>query len=177
MEQTFREFTTEIGKKKGPKKMKITNSWGIYDAYKLIRKNKWYNIGKPVAESEFYSIIRSVNKLLAENLANGETVKLPFRMGWLELRKTQRGVSIVNGKLKNTYPVDWGETLRLWFEDAEAREKKILLRDENDMAYHIRYNKYPANYENKGFYLFALNRFIKLALKENIKSNKVDTLW
>ena len=44
---------------------KITNSIGVYDLYKLIRKNHWYDIGRPLKEHEFYAIIRKVNSLLA----------------------------------------------------------------------------------------------------------------
>ena len=98
-------------------------------------------------------------------------------MGELELRKYERGVSLVNGRLKVTYPIDWEETIRLWFADEEAKKNKTLLRREEKYVYHVRYCKHDANYENKSFYQFALNRFIKLALKDNIKNNQVDTLW
>jgi hypothetical protein len=50
------------------RKFAVTNSWGIRDAYKLIRKNHWFNIGRPLKESEFYHIIREVNNLLAEEI-------------------------------------------------------------------------------------------------------------
>ena len=36
---------------------KIRNSIGIYDIYKMLRKNKWLNIGRPLTEHEFYTII------------------------------------------------------------------------------------------------------------------------
>ena len=29
---------------------KITNSLGVYDSYKYIRKNKWLDIGRPLTE-------------------------------------------------------------------------------------------------------------------------------
>ena len=174
---SFDEFTEEICKKRGKKNFKVTNSWGIYDVYKHIRKNKWYNIGRPLKEHEFYSIIRGVNNLLAENIANGETIVFPHRMGKLEIRKFQSGVSLVDGRLKITYPVNWEETLRLWFEDEEAKKNKTLLRHEENYVYHIRYNKHEAVYENMCFYEFAVSKSIKQALKENIKKNKIDTLW
>jgi hypothetical protein len=44
-----------------PRYYKVNNSLGVYDAYKWIRKNKWFNIGRPLKEHEFYSIIRKVN--------------------------------------------------------------------------------------------------------------------
>ena len=88
--QTLEEFKTAHMPKrtgKGNRNIIVTNSWGVYDAYKLIRKNGWYNIGRPLKEKEFYAIVRGVNKLLAENIINGETVKFPEKMGLLELRK------------------------------------------------------------------------------------------
>lgn len=173
----YKDFKTQVAKTDCPRKAKITNSWGVYDCYKAIRKNKWMDIGKPVKEHEFYSIIRGVNTLMAEELANGREIHFPSRMGKLELRKIERGVSLVDGKLKNTYPINWDETLRLWFKDEEARKDKTLLRNEEKYIFHIKYNKYNANYENQCFYEFQLNRFIKIALKENINKGKIDTLW
>lgn len=176
-EMGYTEFKNQVVKSRVRKQAKIRNSWGSYDIYKHIRKNGWYDIGRPVKEHEFYSIIREVNKLLAEEIANGNTVIFPYRMGKLELRKSERGVSLVDGKLKITYPVNWDETIRLWFEDKEARKNKTLLRNEEDYVYHVKYCKHDANYENKSFYQFTLNRFIKQELKKNIEQKKIDTLW
>ena len=156
---------------------KITNSIGIYDIYKRVRKNHWYNIGRPLKEHEFYTIIRSINKLLADNIVNGDTVVFPEQMGKLELRKYPKGVSFVNGKLKNTYPIDWKSTNQLWAEDEEERTKKTLLRYESPLVYMVRYCKEDATYENKIFYQFRLHQKIKKRLKENIINGKIDTLW
>ena len=177
MEEAYKDYKGQVTKQSSKKQAKIRGSWGVYDAFKYIRKNGWYDIGRPLKEHEFYGIVRRVNKLLAEKIANGVTVSFPHRMGELELRKYERGVSLVNGRLKVTYPIDWEETIRLWFADEEAKKNKTLLRREEKYVYHVRYCKHDANYENKSFYQFALNRFIKLALKDNIKNNKVDTLW
>lgn len=156
---------------------KITNSIGVYDLYKKIRKNHWYDIGRPLKEHEFYAIIRGVNKLLAENIVNGETVVFPEQMGKLELRKYPRGVSFVDGKLKNTYPIDWKSTNQLWSEDEEEHRKKTLLRYETPIIYNVRYCKENATYENKTFYQFRLHQKVRKKLKENIVNGKTDTLW
>jgi hypothetical protein len=176
MEQSFQEFRQIAGIKKGTKH-KISGSFGVYDVYKKIRKNNWYNIGRPVTEHEFYTIIRSVNNKLAEEVGKGKEIKFPYSMGALELRKSQRGVTIKNGKLKITYPVDWDKTLKAWYENEEMREKKILIRDESPFLYRVQYRRNTAKFENKIFYKFALNRFIKVALKEKIKKGEIDTLW
>ena len=159
------------------RKFKITNSVGVYDMYKTIRKNGWYNIGRPLKEHEFYTIVRSVNKLLAENFINGEPVVFPACMGRLELRKYPRGVSFVDGRLRNTYPIDWGNTRKLWAMDEEARKENILLRFEIPMVYHTRYCKEHANYRNKVFYQFRLLKKLRSRLKDNIINDKTDTLW
>lgn len=173
----YTEFTSQIVKRNCPKIAKVRNSWGVYDAYKLIRKNGWYNIDRPLKEKEFYSIIRGINRLLAIEIANGNEVKFPHGMGKLELRKIKKGVFLFDDKLVNTYPINWKDTLRLWYEDKEARENKTLLRMEEEYVYHVKYTKYDATYKNQCFYEFTLNRFIKMALKENIKKGKIDALW
>ena len=124
IEKAWQRFRKEIIKAKGKgKKFKVTGSWGIYDAYKLVRKNKWYDIGRPVKEGEFYAIIRQINNRYADMIARGDTITLPSKMGKLELTKDQRGVYFdKNGNMKITYPVDWSATLKLWFEDVDARE-------------------------------------------------------
>lgn len=173
----FEEFRDKIQKKSQKKHAKVRNSYGVYDVYKVIRKKKWFNIGRPLTEHEFYSIIREVNNLLAEEMAKGNTVVFPLRMGKLELRKRKAGAVISNGKLKVNYPVDWKETLLLWYRDEEAKANKTLIRNECNEVYYVKYNKHNATYENKCFYEFALNRFIKRALKDNIIKGKIDTLW
>lgn len=173
----YQEFENKVLKRYGHKKMKVTNSWGAYDAFKHMRKNKWYNIGRPVKENEFYKIIRSVNKLLANEIANGNTVVFPYRMGKLELRKVKRGVSIVNGKMRITYPVDWHSTLKLWYEDEEAKKNKSLIRHEAKEDYSIKYSKFAANYTNMIYYEFDLNRYIRLNLRDNITKGKIESLW
>lgn len=174
---TFEEFKTQVQKKRQKTTFKVRNSFGVYDIYKIIRKNKWKDIGRPLSEHEFYSIIRSINKLLADKISNGEVIQFPHKMGELELRKRKAGVSIVNNKLKNTYPINWENTIRLWFENMKARNERTLLRTESKESYYVKYNKYKALYENKIFYQFTLNRFIKQRLKDNINQGKVDALW
>ena len=177
MTDDFKEFRNQIVRSRDKKTAKVRNSWGVYDAYKSIRKKGWYDLGRPIKEHEFYGVVRGVNSLLAAEIASGIPITFPSRMGKLELKKTLRGVSIVDNKLRINYPVNWHDTIKLWFEDEEARKNKTLLRDESREGYTIKYNKYDANYENKCFYEFAVNRFIKKALKDEIKNNKIDSLW
>lgn len=173
----FTEFKKSIRTSTKGKQFTIRNSYGVYDCYKHIRKNGWFDIGRPVKEHEFYTIIREVSKLLSKNLLTGEKVVFPCLMGQVELRKYKPDAKIVNGKLKVTYPVNWNDTLKLWYEDEEAREKKILLRFEERFIYFIKYNSFCAKYNNKVFYKFSPHVKLKKGLKEYIKNGTTDTLW
>lgn len=88
------EFRRRILKVDGPRKHKINNSFGVYDAYKFIRKNKWFDIGGPISEHDFYSIIRTINNQLAELLSCGHDITLPCQMGRLEVRKYDAKVTL-----------------------------------------------------------------------------------
>lgn len=173
----YKEFETSIRKAGQKRTVKIRDSYGVYDIYKHIRKNKWYDIGRPLKEHEFYSIIREVNNMLAKEIIKGNSISFLCGMGHIDITKYTPEVKIKEGKLKIGYAVNWKDTIKLWFEDAEARKEKILLRHEPKYIYHIKYNKAKANYKNKCFYKFAINRFIKNALSNNIKKGRVETLW
>lgn len=170
----YTEFIKDIKKVQEPRKHKVKNSYGVYDAYKWIRKNNWLNIGRPLKENEFYSIIRKINELLAKEISEGNDIILPCRMGRLEVRKTIIEPKFVNNKFASNLPVDWQATLKLWYEDEEAREHRHLIYKEDKEVFRVVYNLKDANYNNKGFYKFYINRSIKLDLKECIKNDNLD---
>lgn len=177
--KSWNEFRKEILKTDDTRIHKVTNSLGVYQSYKWIRKNKWFDIGRPLTEHEFYSIIRKVNDYLAEELIKGNDIKFPHRMGKLELRKRVPSIKIVNGKIKTDLPIDWDKTLKLWYEDEQSFNNKTLVRMEAKEVFGVRYNKANCNYNNQSYYKFRINRDIKRRLKENIKEKSIDafTLW
>lgn len=168
------DFRKSVLRVNESRKHKINNSIGIYDSYKWIRKNKWLNIGQPITEHDFYTIIRHVNNYLAECLSNGQDIILPYKLGRLEIRKFGSRIGLKNGVVKTNLPIDWDKTLKLWFEDEEAYKKKTLIKMEEKEIFKIFYNRSRANYRNKGFYSFRINRDIKRKLKYNIKSGRID---
>lgn len=168
------EFRKQVLKINGPRVHKVNNSYGVYDIYKYIRKNKWFDIGQPVTEHQFYSIIRRMNNLLADALIHGHDIELPCRMGVIEVRKYDARISIENGKVKTNLPVDWDRTLKLWSEDEEAYKERTLIKMEEKEIFSIFYNRTAANYKNKSFYEFRPNRQLKLMIKRRIKAGKLD---
>ena len=168
------DFRKKVLKLDKPRQHKVNNSLGVYDAYKWIRKNKWLDIGRPITEHEFYTIIRQVNNLLAENFLKGRDIVLPHRLGTIELRKYETKMSFNNGKLHTNLPIDWDRTLKLWAEDEEAYKEKMLVKVEEKEIFKVFYNKGKANYNNKSFYEFNVNRDLKKRLKQRIKEGKLD---
>lgn len=168
------DFRRSILKVDGPRKHKVNNSNGVYQAYKYIRKNKWFNIGRPLTEHEFYTIVRQVNNYLADELLHGHDITLPHRLGRIELRKYDARITINDGVLKTNLPVDWDRTLKLWSEDEEAYKERTLVKMEEKEIFKVFYNRRNANYENKSFYEFEVNRDLKRRLKQKIKSGAID---
>lgn len=170
----YTQFINKIKKVQSNRKHKINGSIGVYDIYKYIRKNKWQNIPRPLKEAEFYKIIRKVNQLLALELSKGKEINLPHRLGTLEIRKRPTRVEIINGKLVTTLPIDWDATLKLWFEDKQSREDKVLIKQETEDVFKVYYNKNKADYTNKTFYDFKPNRDIKRSLTKQAKEGYLD---
>lgn len=168
------EFRRKVLKVDGPRKHKVRNSNGVYDSYKWIRKNKWLDIGRPLTEHEFYSIVRQVNNLLAEVLLSGGDIILPHRLGTIELRKYDTKISVCNGRVVTNLPIDWDRTLKLWSEDEEAYKERALVKMEEKETFKIFYNKRNANYNNKSFMQFEVNRDLKRRLKQKIKDRAID---
>lgn len=160
----YTKFIKDIKKVNQPRKHSIKGSLGVYDAYKHIRKNKWYNIPRPLKEGEFYRIIRSVNLELGKALVRGYDIILPHRLGQLEILKKPSRIQIVDGKVVTNLPIDWDATLKLWYEDLEALQNKTLVHVENEEIFMVHYNKTKADFTNKTFYEFKPNRELKHSL-------------
>jgi hypothetical protein len=174
---SFIEFKKRIRKISEHRIHKIRGSLGVYDAYKSYRKKKPKEKKYILSESQYFSIIRKINNYMANEIALGHDVKLPCRMGIIELRKNQGNVWIDDsGKVRSNLPVDWENTLRLWYEDKKAYEDRKLIRLEEKEIYKIHYDKVKANYPNKSYYEFVFNKELKAKLKRNIKLGLVDAL-
>lgn len=175
-EMAFNKFKKEVTGHTGPTgQRKVRNSWGVYDYYKYYRKTKPKEPQYVLTESQYFSIIRQVNKLLAEELTSGLEIRLPNRMGELQARKFQTYVRIgKDGKIVTNRPIDWDRTLRLWYEDPQAYKNKLILYSEEKEVFRLRYSRASASYKNKSFYEFKFNKDLRLQLKANIKEGIVD---
>lgn len=173
------DFRKKILKVSESRSHKIKNCYGVYDAYKHIRKNKWFDIGQCLTEHQFYYIIRTINNLLSEQLIESKDIIFPCRMGKLEVRKFNTVYHYKNGKLYTNRAIDWDKTIKLWAEDAESFKNKTLVRVEEKKLFRIMYNKIKATYNNKTFYDFKVNRDLRKRLKCVIKNGNFDAfeIW
>jgi nucleoid DNA-binding protein len=165
----LKDFKTSIKKANAKKEHKVTASLGMREAFRYYTKKS-----KALDEKDFRRVIRYINILLQESLASGEDINLPCRMGRLELRKFKTSVSFRNGKMVTNLPIDWNETLNLWYEDKESFKTKKKVRMEVPEVFRVYYKKSTANYNNKSFFTFKVNRDLKQKLKINIVNKKVD---
>lgn len=175
---TFEEFIVETKKAKGSKEKRVRDSYGVKCAFQEMRKNKWKNCKRAVTEKEFYAIIKAVHTVYAEALLNGEDVFFPYRMGRLSIAKHPANTYVNDkGELIVKKPINWNETLKLWYEDGESKNKKVLIRHDVSDVYHIRYNHWSGNAKNKQFFKFAPCRSLKIALKNKIKSGELTDVY
>ena len=168
----FRKRTLKAEEKKH--RFKVTNSYGNKQAWRWVKKNKWLDIGEPLTEREFGTIIKAINKHLQDQLLSGKDAPFPNRMGRLEIRKFEAKREIREGKLVTNLPVNWELTLKLWYADEESKKNKTLIRYENLTRFKVYYNKEFATFNNKNFYKFTPIRALKIGLKEAIVNKGLD---
>lgn len=153
---------------------KVTNSNGIREAWRWIKKNKWLDIGQSITELELGKIIKTINNSLQDQLLEGRDIIFPHRMGRIEVRKYNTSVKFKNGKLVINKAINWKDTLQFWKEDKEAYKERILIRYDADEGFIIYYNRRPATYNNKIFYQFIPTRTFKKKLKQKILNEGFD---
>lgn len=173
-EQKFSNFIAKIKKVKQHRRHKITNSYGILEGYKKYIQLKPDSKDYILTKEQYRKITRQINMLLVESLLEEGEIIFPHALGRLEIRKFQPKVRIKEGKIINSMPIDWNQTLNLWYEDEESRKEKRLVRKQENWIYKIFYNRNKADYTNKSFYRFHTNRQLKLKIKEKIQEGNLE---
>lgn len=173
MEETYSEFSAKI-LNRGSRKHRITNSYGVYDAFKFYRKNKPSEKKYVLTESQYFSIIRKIHEKLVAKLMVGEDVKFPGFMGQIEIRKRYVEPRLdSDGKLIFSAPPDWEATLKLWYEQPEARKNKIIIKQENRDVFSLFYSKSKAKYKNKSYIHFKSSRSLRKKLFVAVTSGQI----
>lgn len=173
-EESFEEFKRRLQKHRGAGKVRGTCPTNR-DMYRWICKNRVFNLTMSVlTEGQWSKIIQEVHNAIIERLIEGHTIVLPYRMGRLDLERWDRRVKINRGKASTNLPVNWLATLKLWYEDRDAMEKKIRIRQEFGSMFCIGYNKRRARYNNMVFYRLMAYRSLRKVLNEMGRDGKID---
>ena len=136
-----------------------------------------------IDKQTYNKVISEYNKYVASILIEALEIKLPFKLGKIEILKELRKLYLNDeGKVINTNPVNWKSTLDLWSKNQEAKDKKILIRFNNKhtggYVFRIYYNKKTAVFKNKKVYFFQPVRILKRSIATRINDyskNKYDT--
>lgn len=163
----FSEFRDKVKRIATKKKFKVTNSNGTKEAWRWFKKNKWFGKGA-VTEREFGIIVKTINNYYRKRLLEKKDITLPYHFGSLQIRKYKTYLKLQDDKVVNNYPINWNKTLKLWYEDDDAKREKIVIKSDSPYVYKIFYMKRNAFYKNKTFYTFAPTRSLKHELSNLI---------
>lgn len=168
------EFSSKIRWQK-EREFKFKNSYRLRDAFKWYRQHRPKDKKYVLTESQYGYIVNFINKRLVENFCKGIPIIFPYKMGELYLYKQEVDLRFNDkGKLINTAPVDWNTTLKVWYDNPEAKEKKLLIKYESKEIFKIRYTKRTARYINQSYVGFRPQRSFKMALHEALLNGKID---
>ncbi len=155
---------------------KIKTHYGMKDYFKFFKK-EYPDLN--ITNKKYYDIIADFNEgLINLIIENNVEYNLPHLGSSLSVKKTKQLPKIVEGKLVNKTPVDWVATNKLWLEDEEAREKKLLVRYNNyhtsKHVFGISFKKYIYPFKNKKYYKFKTNRDFARLLGKRINDQDKD---
>ena len=101
------DFRNKILKVNEHRKQTISGSYGVYDAYRWIRKNGWLNIGRPITTKQFYYIIREINKALSMSTQFDIDIPLPYEEKIEDMEKIIAEMLVSISKLPNVKNVEY----------------------------------------------------------------------
>jgi hypothetical protein len=152
------------------RKHKLNNGYGVIDYFKFYKNNS----EKSVDEKKFRKVIDSFNKKVSELIIEeGIDFVIPSLNFEITIRKDKRKPTIKDGKVINNTPVDPVATRKLWDNNEEAKNKKILVRYNNSHSsgyvFRIYCKKFRSSIKNKNLFKFRPIRQLKRNLAKVLK--------
>lgn len=154
---------------------KINSDFGNKDYY-----NYYHEKSKnPVSKAKFSKVVEQFNKGIVDLIINEGLEFTPIKLQiTFCVRKIKKIPRIENNKLINKGPIDWKSTNLLWEENSEAKEKKLLLRYQNNhtskYVFNIKIIKGVSRYTNKQYYRFKPCRSFQRSLAKRILNDKLE---
>jgi hypothetical protein len=176
MTTNYEQFRKELLKVSGPREHSIKGSLGTLEAY------RHYNATKPggrqfnISLRDYRTVINRMNELLVDKLLTNTSITLPLALGQIKISKVKPRLNLTDdGKLINTNPVDMKETLKLWHEDKDALDKRILVKLDNEWIFRFTFNKNNSKCHNKEYFHFKVGRPVKKKLQHKINKENFDS--
>lgn len=137
-------------------KSKLINHYTFKDAYKLYKTDVIKEL--QVDKKTYSKIIKLFNKLLVEKMLNeSETIKLPYRLGYLRIKKNKINYST------NKMSIDWKTTFETGCKVVHTNEHR------NGYRYRFYWSKKGSAINNISFYSFTPVRTAKRNLAKILK--------
>ena len=155
---------------------KLKGDYGIRDYYKYYKETTG---DTSISTALFNKIITDFNAGVIDLvIEQGLIFYMPYLGLELLIKKDKRKPRIEDGKLINNVPIDWNATNNLWEKDAEAKEKKILVRYTNShtsgYVFRVYCKKFKSKIRNKKLYKFKPSRNFQRSLSKRINDPHKD---
>lgn len=158
-------------------KDKIGNTYISMDYYKNYIKVRPKESEYVLHITQFRFILKYVNDKMRNKIYENGVLHLPNGLGSIFLITNTYKPFIKDGKMEYKAPVNWGATTKLWAEDAESREAKILIRhnpgDIYVFKYSCLYNRLKKSNSNLRFYNLRPTRAWKKELSIKLNNKEI----
>ena len=152
--------------------------YNIIDMWKFYRDTQREK-GLPVLDLATYrKVIKEFNTKVCNSIVeNSDEFRLPFRLGYLRIRKFKTKYKLDhNGKLKtNMLKPNWVATKELWETNEKAKEDKKIVYHTNSHTdgyyYKWYWDKRVCNIKNSSVYSLVMTRANSRKIANVIKNN------
>lgn len=138
-------------------------SYGVREAYKNYQGVR--DSDKVVSEKDYYAIVRETTEELIQELLDNLYIRLPYRLGTLNIRKIVFTPRYENGKLKGLPYIDWRSTRRGGY-------KEIIRHNVKDLIL-VKYSKKSLNIKGGFRIAFKVATTLKQKVREAVESGRI----
>lgn len=145
-------------------------------SYVFVRMKK---INPNIDQKLIRKVIKRYFELCADDIALGNTIYLGGKLGNLYLEKSKKEIKYdpETNQITNNLPINFPETLKLWKEYPELKNKRYIRftnEHSNGYIFRLKYEVSKANFKNKQYFNFKYSKPVKDKLSKNIIDKKTD---